>query len=661
MERIVVHIKFKHSLNCDIYLLDRRSAPQRADRFYYILPLIINMITKTFQKKNKYLIAFLILGFLFGGSFAVAPQAQAQTLEELQQMIDDLLEQIAKLNGIQTTKFAYGDTVIATNGLFVRSTPALPKVETEPDNFLAVVSAGAQGKVIDGPQFADGYTWWKIQWERGATGWSAENWLSTVTDNEPDTDNEVEVEILDEDVNERGEGYIEFEIEMMISPNKSDIYLRKTDVFGFDLISEDGSDATDHEQFISMSSLIMADLEEDGPYYVIEKGDREKVKFFVTFKTGREGEYRLHLAFLNYWLDPLGSGLKIKQVDYYTKFETISGTSTSEDDADTNTDSNEAENLSKLTPLGQSLVDNMRTIPTGTFLAHWIDIKTSKLLQPTEKTDLVYFRYSEYGTGKHVGESLGAYWVGKFIAREGKAMRFDLSNPGRSAVKLFIDGEQVSTGYELYTYVPTETREVIIELIYESMWHAGDFAMATNITTDGYHEVERYFEEEISLRNIRNNLIKNPDAKLYVASVYESGDEDSGTVELTLPAGERAVVLLNSYNPVNWQLKGITKEDIVRVFVHSSSGGSQYQADSAVRTFVRDSGDIETIADVVNYLGIEESKISAFAHEYDPKSLALKDSISGIVLGASTSLVTPEAQLNAILVQLETMLNTIQK
>ena len=41
--------------------------------------------------------------------------------------------------------------------------------------------AGTYGTVIDGPVDAQGYRWWKIDYENGVDGWSVENFLKTDT------------------------------------------------------------------------------------------------------------------------------------------------------------------------------------------------------------------------------------------------------------------------------------------------------------------------------------------------------------------------------------------------------------------------------------------------------------------------------------------------
>ncbi len=70
---------------------------------------------------------------------------------------------------------AVGDTVsIDTDALNMRSGPGTSA------SVIAVLSRGSQGKVVGGPQSANGYTWWQIQTSQG-TGWCAGSFLREVT------------------------------------------------------------------------------------------------------------------------------------------------------------------------------------------------------------------------------------------------------------------------------------------------------------------------------------------------------------------------------------------------------------------------------------------------------------------------------------------------
>jgi HYR domain len=78
-----------------------------------------------------------------------------------------------------STKFVIGDRVAAgPNGVLVRSTPAIVGDSTVGSgNTLALDPPGALGTVVGGPTVADNYTWWQINYDTGADGWSTEDYL----------------------------------------------------------------------------------------------------------------------------------------------------------------------------------------------------------------------------------------------------------------------------------------------------------------------------------------------------------------------------------------------------------------------------------------------------------------------------------------------------
>lgn len=75
------------------------------------------------------------------------------------------------LNVPLNTGIALGDRIGTTNYLNVRVSSSLTAstLGTQPVNTL--------GTILDGPIIANGYTWWKIDYDTGPDGWSVENWI----------------------------------------------------------------------------------------------------------------------------------------------------------------------------------------------------------------------------------------------------------------------------------------------------------------------------------------------------------------------------------------------------------------------------------------------------------------------------------------------------
>lgn len=81
-------------------------------------------------------------------------------------------------HGVLAAAITVGSSVTVTgtagDGLNVRSSASTS------GSVLGVEKDGASGTVSDGPVSAGGYTWWKVQWQNGVTGWSVATYLAPV-------------------------------------------------------------------------------------------------------------------------------------------------------------------------------------------------------------------------------------------------------------------------------------------------------------------------------------------------------------------------------------------------------------------------------------------------------------------------------------------------
>lgn len=132
----------------------------------------------------------LCFGIVFSST---SLSAQALTPSERDARIAQILELIAQLRaemsdaqtstvsaspegGFTEKAISVGSKVQTTDTLKVRSGAGVTY------NWINNVSGFTGGKVIDGPKYASGYTWWHITYDNGTSGWSAQNWLRTVSD-----------------------------------------------------------------------------------------------------------------------------------------------------------------------------------------------------------------------------------------------------------------------------------------------------------------------------------------------------------------------------------------------------------------------------------------------------------------------------------------------
>ena len=72
------------------------------------------------------------------------------------------------------TKFAINNKIETTNSLNVRSGPGLSY-----DTVSETKAAGSTGTILKGPVYADGFTWWQIQYDDGTNGWSEDKRLES--------------------------------------------------------------------------------------------------------------------------------------------------------------------------------------------------------------------------------------------------------------------------------------------------------------------------------------------------------------------------------------------------------------------------------------------------------------------------------------------------
>ncbi len=85
---------------------------------------------------------------------------------------DYLLQQ---MDGATGGSLSAGDVVATTTSVNVRSEPTIG------DNVRHTNQAGVRGVVKDGPQEADGYTWYRIAYENGIVGWTVERYQGTAS------------------------------------------------------------------------------------------------------------------------------------------------------------------------------------------------------------------------------------------------------------------------------------------------------------------------------------------------------------------------------------------------------------------------------------------------------------------------------------------------
>jgi|GEM_PF-2052518 hypothetical protein len=76
--------------------------------------------------------------------------------------------------------FLIGDRVQTTQNLNVRTGPGVGYSEITDPDYPRYAPTATLGSVMEGPVSANGYVWWKVQYDQGYAGWSVENGLSKI-------------------------------------------------------------------------------------------------------------------------------------------------------------------------------------------------------------------------------------------------------------------------------------------------------------------------------------------------------------------------------------------------------------------------------------------------------------------------------------------------
>ena len=85
---------------------------------------------------------------------------------------------IVGLPAVISTAFALGDRVRVTTAVNVRTGPGTTASKVTHVNYRDVAPPGVEGKVVGGPEKADGYVWWRVEFDVGYTGWCIEDALT---------------------------------------------------------------------------------------------------------------------------------------------------------------------------------------------------------------------------------------------------------------------------------------------------------------------------------------------------------------------------------------------------------------------------------------------------------------------------------------------------
>ncbi len=90
------------------------------------------------------------------------------------------------VTAVDASAFGVGDTVKVVANTNVRIAPGTNYVEITDPDYSGTARAGTVGKITAGPQSANGYTWWKVDFGPGLyAGWAIQDGLQATASSQP--------------------------------------------------------------------------------------------------------------------------------------------------------------------------------------------------------------------------------------------------------------------------------------------------------------------------------------------------------------------------------------------------------------------------------------------------------------------------------------------
>lgn len=291
------------------------------------------------------ILALFVSLFIFQTPAAFAQSGTSMTASELQAMIQKLTAQIIELqNGIAPAGREVSQpkaTSTTGSGLNPKTNPNVEtftigssvqptmnvRVRKLPNRTGAVIgteNSSSRGVVLAGPKTQAGYTWYKVSFKAGVTGWVPAQRLSDATPNLDGynctpgaacpgsvlaTDVQPFVETLlavaqpnTQNVGAKGnsiDAYFEIEITAQDSP----LYVNKNSFNLFPSLGEK-SPATDNPDFSQV--VTSKDATEAGPYYFVGKGETRSFRVSYKYFPRESGEYTVVMQNFEFALSPTG-------------------------------------------------------------------------------------------------------------------------------------------------------------------------------------------------------------------------------------------------------------------------------------------------------------------------------------------------------------------
>ena len=191
-------------------------------------------------------------------------------------------------------------------------------------------------------------------------------------------------------------------------------------------------------------------------------------------------------------------------------------------------------------------------IPAHGFAAWYIDTRQPQQPVATAEETRIALDFAYSDSHGIPSESFAAYWAGKIpVVQKGHyRLKADIS---WAQMRVLLDRHIIAESREPnHTELPPalelDAGEHLLEVEYNNHWHTAQFQLALE------PDVPAYGSEDLAAAIAALHL--PPATVTHVVALYQSAAADR-RVRVQAPTGDTPYILvLNSYDPVNWELKG---------------------------------------------------------------------------------------------------------
>ena len=192
------------------------------------------------------------------------------------------------------------------------------------------------------------------------------------------------------------------------------------------------------------------------------------------------------------------------------------------------------------------------TIPAHGFAAWFIDTRQPKQPVATAEEARIALNFAYSDSHGIPSESFAAYWAGKIpVVQKGHyRLKADI---GWAQMRVLLDRHIIAESREpnrteLPPALELDAGEHLLEVEYSNHWHTAQFQLALA------PDVPAYGSENLAAAIAALHL--PPATVTHVVALYQSAEADK-RVRVQAPTGDTPYILvLNSYDPVNWELQG---------------------------------------------------------------------------------------------------------